>query len=313
MNAHLQGQLPHTSLLDGFGWEFNPQPYAAKQAIIDSMAEEAMLQMQKCGDGTMFTMPSFDADSKVLSDIKAGATSWRALEIIYNFDPEGTDDQLAHFWIGMRNAQAVRNRSRMAKVLLKDCLMRRATETSKGTRANPLQMLSLACGSAQVVIEALAELRDNHDLYTQVMLIDYDPEAEDYIKRYAHEMGLDTSVHFVCANVMQFLGRVGGKEFDVVEMMGFLDYLEHKYAVWLSKKIHDALEPGGLYLTCHIHPNPEQDFLRYVINWGNKPYMFYRSTDELSDIVVKGGFPRHQIYTEPHKIHSIAIGRKYVG
>jgi hypothetical protein len=62
----------------------------------------------------------------------------------------------------------------------------------------------------------------------------------------------------------------------------------------------------GFFLTCHIHPNMESYFLRYVINWD----MLYRTKHQLEDLLVEGGFLSAELHTEPHLIHSVAVAQK---
>lgn len=289
--------------------EFFPETYADRQDWIDQIVEKAKLKMDHHGDdGTKFRLPEFDRYSKTLRDIKAGATGWRALEIIYNFETERSKDPLAKFWVNMRNAQAVRNRFRFAKFLLRRTFIEQARKTDKGSASNPLLLLSLAAGSAQAVLETVSEIRDDSDLHVNVVLIDSDTTVHSMIRKRIKNLGLTGRVQFVVGSAFKFSEVV--RELpppDIVEMLGLLDYLNDKLAARLCRNIYRNVSQGGSFLTCHIHPNPEQDFLRYVINWGHKPYMYYRTVNDLKRIVEDAGFQSIQMYTEPHGIHTIAV------
>ena len=91
-------------------------------------------------------------------------------------------------------------------------------------------------------------------------------------------------------------------------MVGFMDYLSQSKGILITKKIYNVLPDSGYFITCNIKDNDERKFLTKVLNWD----MNYRDPDELSTILVEGGFdPDYcQILYEPYKIHGIAIGKK---
>lgn len=288
--------------------EYEPALYQNHQPLIDLMAEEAKSLQMSGVPGDKRTALFFDRASEICSNIKAGATSWRALDIIYNFT-ETSNDPLANFWVNMRNAQAVRNRLKISKMLIRAGLLRRRELTGRGTKRNPLQLVSLAAGSAQGVIEEVARLKWEDGIVVKVCLIDSDPAAESVVMEKAKLHKVTDRITFIPEQANRF-DRFVKSEIDMIEMLGLLDYLATPFAVRLCKKIRNNLPEFGYFLTCHIHENPEMEFLRYVIDWGIKPHMHYRSKKELSEIMGRAGFPTMSLYTEPHEIHSIAVGVK---
>jgi len=54
---------------------------------------------------------------------------------------------------------------------------------------------------------------------------------------------------------------------NIVEMIGFMDYRPLKQAIALVKRIYNILPNGGKFLTANMIPNPEQYFMKWVINW----------------------------------------------
>ena len=286
--------------------EYSPEPYERNQAMIDHMANWAHAQFAAGRRGTDFKTRNFDDVSDVLAMIKAGATNWRALRIIYGYKPTG--DHWTDFWVGMRNAQAVRNRLKMSEVLLETGLRHRAQVTGRGTAANPLRLLSIAAGSAPGVLNVVAKLQ-REDIVVKTRLVDLDSSVKGLLEGESRRRKIKQLVSFIPQHAVKYL-RGTKDEVDVIEMLGLLDYLSDRLATGLGKLIHKRLAEGGYFLTCHIHPNPEMDFLRYVINWGEDPYMFYRSAAELNDLVKLSGFENRCIYTEPHQIHSICVGQR---
>ena len=293
--------------------EYQPSPQQVFPLHVQEMLDFAKTQVGNGKSGEEFQTPGFDADSQLLADIKQGATSWRALEIIYNYYERyrDRDDHSAELWIGtMRNAQAVRNRLKGLKLALRHLLQARAQHSGRGSSENPVRMLSLAAGSAQGVLEVVAELK-SEGIYVAVTLIDGDVAVRGLLEQRISALGLDNMVRFHAENAFKFRKITSGQQFDLVEMAGLMDYLQHSFAVSLCRKIQaEALESEGYFLTCHIHENEEVDFMRYVINWGNRPLMLYRNKQDFINILKESGFRIAHSWTEPHEIHTIAVGEK---
>lgn len=236
--------------------------------------------------------------------VKDGSARWQALDAVYNFH-EGEGDNLViraidGYWLHIRNAQAARNRLKIVKREL--CTAVRKIAVSKvGTE--PVRILSLAAGSGQGVIEAVADLQ-RVGIQCEVLLIDRDESALIHARTLArlHKV----SVVARKGDVVFFNRELQGFEPDIIEMCGLMDYLRDTTAVALIKKIRRYLRPDGFFLTCHIHPNAEKYFLKHVVDWD----MLYRTRSQLLDLLVDGGFLGARLYTEPHRIHSVAVAQK---
>ena len=244
----------------------------------------------------------FDGLSRPCRDIKENAGSWRALDIIYNF--HFGQHRISDYWIGMINAQAVRNRLRLVRrELIKAMRVQAQKEGEKEIR-----LLSIASGSAQAVIEAIAEVK-KEGIRVQATLLDLDPTALDYSRKLAKKYSLtDTDIAFVRGTTRNLEEAMKGKRPHIVEMIGFLDYRPYTKAVDLIRRIYHLLMPGGKLLTANICPNFEKYFMKWVINWS----MIYREPRELGEILVAGGFnPKDlQIICEPLQLHAVAICKR---
>jgi hypothetical protein len=93
---------------------------------------------------------------------------------------------------------------------------------------------------------------------------------------------------------------------DIIEMMGFLDYINQEKAIELAKKALSSLSNGGYMITCNIQSNLERYFLTWVIDWP----MVYRTPEELGGIAKEAGFRDYRLVYEPLKIHGILIAKK---
>jgi len=234
--------------------------------------------------------------------VRDGAARWPALDAIYNFSEGEGETGLArvvdNFWMGIRNAQAVRNRLKIAKRELRSAI----EKVSKP--GEPVRILSLAAGTAQGVIEVMSRCVQN-GIDVRALLLDQDETALRYARELAREYNVADRVETRNCNVLFFDREINEKP-DIIEMMGLVDYLKDKLATTLFRKIRRNLKPNGYFFTCHVHPNSESYFMRHVINWG----MRYRRKDEFEDLLISGDFLAPRLITEPHGIHSIAVAQK---
>jgi len=236
--------------------------------------------------------------------IKEGSASWRALDIIYNFQfgrQNGNGSKIDDYWLGMTNAQAVRNRLRLVKRELVKAIREFAQKKEE------VRLLSIASGSAQAIIEAIIEVKKEM-IEVNAVFLDLDPTAIDYSRKLAKKYGLEDKINFVRGSTINLDKAIDGFRPNIVEMIGFLDYRPHPKAVHLVRKIHNFLLPGGKLLTANICPNFDQYFMKWVINWP----MIYRKPEELGRIVTEGGFDPEscKIVCEPLKLHALAICQK---
>ena len=243
-----------------------------------------------------------DGLSAICREIKETATTWRALDIVYNYEFEkrkGFKGKITDFWLKILNAQALRNRFKLVKQKLKEEIEIISQKESE------IRLFSIASGSAQAVVEVMAELKEKN---IKAIFLDLDPMAIEHSKKLAQKAGVIDQITFINkgANVLE----EAIKKFNphIIELVGFLEYRPEEKAIKLIERIYRVLAPKGTLLVSNIYNNPESLFLHYVVNWS----MIYRSPKKLAEIIVKGGFnPQNcQIVFEPLKIHYIAECKK---
>lgn len=236
-----------------------------------------------------------------MMQIRKGAASWKALNLIYNHrfgEKKTLGGLIDDFWIGMINAQAVRNRFKMVK--------REVRQELLSFRHEPeVRIISLACGSAQAILEVIAEFK-KAGVLVRALLVDIDQTAIDYASRLAQELDVADRVETRKMNVFRASRLVRDFNPHVVEMLGLLDYLNRDQAIWLIGGIYRELMPDGLFLTCNIAPNPERAFLKWVIDWE----MVYRRPEDLVDVIASSGFADYRLIYEPLNVHGIVAARK---
>jgi len=248
----------------------------------------------------------FDGISPVCREIKENARKWRALDIVYNYNffKKELDFRtaLTNFWLRIKNARAVRNRLKLIKKKLKEEI-----EKLSYRKVHNIRLLSIACGSAQGVIEIMSGFRRKGNSIKAVFL-DLDPTAIEYSKKLAQEKGVSDLIIFINASASRLEEVVDNFNPNIVEMVGFLDYKPKDKAINLIRTINRILAPEGVTLISNIAPDAEKLFLAQVINWP----MIYRSPKEFSEVLIESGFnPQNcQIVYEPLGIQGIAICKK---
>jgi hypothetical protein len=287
---------------DSLGYEKKRWPYLLSLPLMWLLTIWVFLKKGVLGIKPRINTFWVDGLSLPCREIKEGAASWRALDIIYNFEfgqQDGIHGKVSDYWIGIMNAQGVRNRLKLVKRELAAAIR----EISQNT--NEVRLLSIASGSAQSIIEVMAEL---NDIDIKTTLLDLDPSAVDYSRKLAKKYGIEDKITFCNGSTSGLEKVMGDKRPHIIEMVGFLDYRPHAKAVSLVKRIYEFLLPGGIFLTANARSNPEQHFLRWVVDWP----MIYRRPEELGSIIEEGGFaPENcKIIYEPLKIHGLAIAQK---
>jgi len=243
----------------------------------------------------------FDGLGSSCRKVKDGAASWRALDEIYNYQfgqEKGLQGVVNDFWEGMLNCQAVRNRLKLVKQEVRRAILQFSNHQE-------VRLLSLAAGSAQGIIEVVAELKAN-DIRVRALLVDIDQTALDYSIQLARQYGVGDQIETIRTSVAQ-VSRIS-REFrpQIIEMLGLLDYIPQDKAVRLIRKIYESLEAKGIFLTCNIRDNLERSFLKWVVNWS----MIYRTPGELAEVVNKAGFGDCRLVYEPLRIHGLVIAQK---
>jgi len=264
------------------------------------MAKKAVYKLCRISGPNINTF-WFDGLGVSTQKVKETAASWKALDEIYNYHfrfsltPKVFID---NFWEGMLNCQAVRNRYKLVKQEIRRAILRFSNHQE-------VRLVSLACGSAQAVIEVMAEFKAK-GVPVRTILVDINQDALDYANKLAKQNGVAGQITTMKTSVSQIVRIARDFKPQVIEMLGLLDYIPQDKAIRLVGKIYESLETKGIFLTCNIAPNPEMHFVTWVINW----QMIYRKPIHLTEIVYKAGFSDFRLIYEPLKVHGLVVAQK---
>jgi len=248
--------------------------------------------------------------SKSASRVVENTTTHTALETLYNKGAIGEasgfiEKIFLNIWFNINNAKAVRNRLRLVKREFKKALL------AKSKTKDYIHILSIASGSARAIVETLGdtEVQNNIDRdLVSVTFLDKNPHAIEYSKELSREIP-NYNFNWINKTVGSFFGEYEFKEsFDMVEIVGFLDYFDDDKTLEVFKKIIKVLKPDGLVIVANINDNRERKFITETIGWP----MIYRTGEELCGLLNKAGFlfDNMDAYYEPLKIHSVVIAGK---
>ena len=246
---------------------------------------------------------------KSVGNVVDNVTTHVALEVLYKKGHKHHTTTRVHrlfhwIWFNTNNSKALRNRMRLVKRELKLFFEKFNAEGKE------ISMLSIASGSARAVIESIAETRSVPKSKLSLVFLDKNPEALKYSEQLLKEYNLFSKNTYLWVNATagSFLKGCNKDQFNIIEMVGLLDYFNDEKAVAIFSSIRNILVSGGVFITANINYNSEQRFLTRVVNWN----MIYRSGEEFGKLLLKSGFKEEeiQLYYEPLRVHGIAVVTK---
>lgn len=247
----------------------------------------------------------FDGSGDACRQIKEGSASWRSLNVIYNYRFKRGwycfGDIVDDFWVGMINAQSVRNRLKLVKRKMREAIL----QNHNPDDPQDVRVISLGIGSAQGVVELITELK-KEGVVVRLILVDRDQEGLNHIASLAQKLGVEDQIEARKTSISAVVKISQSFKPHVIEMLGMLDYIQQDKAIKLVGKIYQSLESNGVFLTCNVRRNLEMYFLQFIINW----VMIYRTPRELAEVVIEAGFDNAEIIYDPHLVHGVITTTK---
>jgi len=241
--------------------------------------------------------------------VREGVVTSAALDVIYSTpvalaNPQGWRERAIAFLLNQPDGQGVRNRLRYTYLSIR-------TELDRLYRSGrrDIRMVTLACGSAQASIEAVADfIRLRPDCRVGLLLVDLSEPSLRRAARLAQARGVADCVEIRLQNLRTFLAE-SGPDWDIVEMVGFLDYRSRESVMRLCGAVRGILVRGGLFIGAHIAPSPLAFNVRWAVNW---PLLVRRSPEAYEDLLLHSGWSRDEVelWVEFHRIHAVSCCRK---
>lgn len=249
---------------------------------------------------------TYDAFAPYSRAVRRASTGHGALDRIYNWvarrqvETRGLDRLITGFWINCLNCQAVRNRLLIVRMAIVESALQLVEEQGK----QEVRLLSIACGSAQAVLEAAAVLQ-RRGITLRCLLTDKSDDALKYARGLAVKYGVDAQVRTEAVTAADAIRR-HARTTDLVEVVGLADYFTAKHVLRMFRLLYEVVQPGTIFITGHIHSNREKFWVWWVINWP----MLYKTRPQFLNLITEAGWEGVLPLTEPHGIHTVAIARR---
>jgi len=245
---------------------------------------------------------------KAASEVIDNVTTHSALEVLYNkgktFSKKTLLESIFRYvWFNLGNSKAVRNRLKLVKREIRDYLR------SLVPHKKEVNIISIASGSSRAIIEAIHQDEYLKDVKISVTFLDKSAQAIEYSKKLSVNLTHPhIDLEWIQDTVGGFFKKQSVKKFDVVEIVGLLDYFDDAKVLDTFTNIHTILNDSGILITANISHNEEEPFLTRIIDWP----MVYREPEELALLAQKAGFKynKMKVFYEPLKVHGLVVAQK---
>lgn len=248
----------------------------------------------------------FLRSSKNAKQVHEHATTHKALEIVYSFDHQINfekgilDGFFTYFWQKTNSAKALRNRLKLVKKELKQVI--------NSFNKKEIRILNLASGSSRSVIEVVGLHKNDFDF--EIFAVDKNDSAIEYAKQLTSIFDIAHLFNWHQDTINNFLTKNHLIKFDIIEMVGFLDYIDDQKAITIFDRIYSALNDNGFFITGNIKNHSERKLLTEVAGWSN---LIFRNEHDLINLLISSKFKacnNIKIIYEPHNIHGVVVCRK---
>jgi extracellular factor (EF) 3-hydroxypalmitic acid methyl ester biosynthesis protein len=205
------------------------------------------------------------------------------MEHIYDGAPRGDTAfaSTAHM-LGVQIGQFVVKR----KDLVRDAL---ATAIAQHRRSDPIRIVSLGCGPARELIELVRTVGDDAP-ETVFNLVDQDGAALKFagsgMARALRERGAGSrfGIELRQISVLRMLREIAPTqlfgEADIIYSAGLFDYFSDRTCHVLTRRLYDALRPGGLLILGNMKAGTDMVWpLELIADWS----LAYRSAENVLD------------------------------
>jgi len=219
---------------------------------------------------------------------------------------QGIADYFWHHVISQ--PEALRNRLKIIGEIIKSCLIELANKRVASFDKNPVRILSIAGGSARSIIKTIVDLQEKNLSYRiEVTVLDKDKSALKVGEKNSQEAGVSENFQWIHGQARDVKTLLPDKTFDIIEIVGLLDYFPDERAIHLLKVTGEVMKNDGVIVIANVMPNPEVSFV-HKTGW---PQMIYRKPDDLRNLLNSAGFTKEtNLITEPLGVHCVALACK---
>lgn len=181
--------------------------------------------------------------------------------------------------------EAVRARTeQIAAALVEHCLI---------AQSQPYHVVSIGCGPAIDLANAVEMLPESRRSQLQIMLLDLDQAAlDDAVQRLGGRLA-PTQINAVRENLYRLADKPQAAEYlnnaDFLICSGLFDYLSDDAAEKLLRLFWKQLASGGKLIVGNFAPhNPTRAYMEWIGNW----YLIYRTAEDMQRLAAADGIDR---------------------
>lgn len=173
----------------------------------------------------------------------------------------------------------------------------------------PVRVMSLACGPAREVSDALHALpAERRPRFT---LLDIDTEALALVRARLETEGWSDHATLLQGNLIRLATgreRIDAPPQHLVYSIGLIDYFNDDFVIRLLNWIHERLEPGGRVILGNFHVgNRLRAFMDHVLEWR----LIHRSEEDMQRLFAATPFGRcSDILFEQAGVQLFAVGER---
>lgn len=175
-------------------------------------------------------------------------------------------------------------------------------EVARLVSAGARRVLSVPSGVPRDLAEAAAAMAPSGARY---FALDLDPEPLAAARELVAELGVAGAFELIEADA--FDASRWPRDLDVVASTGFGEFLDDEQLVRFYRRCHDALTPGGTFLTTALGRHRLSDYLLREIG---EIHTRYRTAEDLRALLGRGGFLDARVSTDARGLQAFAAATK---
>jgi Putative methyltransferase len=241
----------------------------------------------------------FNKNSETIEGIQKNVGNASALHLLYLLRRRQSGKFLERFWTNIPIIQGVQNRAVLVRSLVKKAVRRQYL------RVGEVNILELAAGLAEPLIWALKDL-EHEKMVGKVLLTDISRDSLEDACAIARSLELRVVPQIERLNLLKHskvYSLVKKEDPHILEMIGFIDYLDDVNVLELLRVIQEALSDGATIIVGNVIPTWERYFIEKAYGW---PKMYYRTPERLAELMREVRFREVTVEAEP--VNRFCIG-----
>ncbi len=239
--------------------------------------------------------------SRLIEETRRNPGSWKSMEIVYeNLAPVDWLDRMA--LCDNPISMAVRNRRKFVVAELTKLISQLPSDST-------VNLLGVGAGPGLQAQEAILRSRISLNRIRAVF-IDRDDTAFAHGKTLATERGIADCLTYIQGDVRDALHTIPDIRFDIVKLVGIIEYLSDETVVELCSTIRKRMKPSATILTHGIvDAHRAMPFLQRVFGL----HHIQRDGEQVKELLRAAGFEDLSLTLLPMNVYPMVTGKSAAG